>query len=156
MPAATTTAPPRSAPARAGRRRTESNRIRTSVPPLATPVWAKRSALGLAWFSIGLGLAELAATRTLTRWLGVEGHEKLVRAYGAREIAAGASILSQDKIAPFVWSRVAGDAVDLASLAAALRDEDSNRGALALAIGAVVGVTLLDIVTAKRLSSTHS
>ena len=156
MDATMTEVPRRSAPARAGRRRTPVNRIRTTVPELATPVWSKRLAVGLGWFSVGLGLAELAATGPLTRWLGVEDHAKLVRAYGLREIAAGVGILTQSKIAPHLWGRVAGDAVDLASLGAALRDEDGNRRNLAIAIGAVLGVTLLDVLAGKSLSATRS
>ena len=146
----------RSAPASAGRKRTEVNRIRDTVPELATPVWSKRLAVGLGWFSVGLGLAELAATGPLTRWLGVEDHAKLVRAYGLREIAAGVGILTNSKIGPHLWGRVAGDAVDLASLGAALRDEDSNRQAVMIAIGAVVGVTVLDIIAGKSLTATRS
>ena len=156
MDATMTEAPRRSAPAAMGRPRTEVNRIRNEVPELATPVWAKRLSVGLGWFSIGLGLAELAATGPLTRWLGVEDHAKLVRAYGLREIAAGASILMGSRIAPFLWGRVAGDAVDLASLGAAMRDEDANRRNLAIAIGAVVGVTALDILAGQRMSATRS
>jgi hypothetical protein len=132
------------------------NRIREDVPGLATPVWSKRLAVGLGWFSIGLGLAELAATGPLTRWLGVEDHAKLVRAYGLREIAAGMGILTNSKIGPHLWGRVAGDAVDLASLGAALRDEDSNRQAVMIAIGAVAGVTVLDILAGKSLTATRS
>lgn len=153
---ATMTEAPRRAPASAGRRRTEVNRIRSDVPELATPVWSKRLAVGLGWFSIGLGLAELAATGPLTRWLGVEEHSKLVRAYGLREIAAGVGILTNSRIAPHLWGRVAGDAIDLASLGAAMRDRDSNRRAVGIAIGAVAGVALLDILAGKSLSATRS
>lgn len=156
MDATMTGAPRGSAPAQPGRPRTEVNRIRDTVPELATPVWSKRLAVGLGWFSIGLGLAELAATGPLTRWLGVEDHAKLVRAYGLREIAAGVGILTNSRIAPHLWGRVGGDALDLASLGAAMRDEDANRRNLAIAIGAVVGVTLLDIMAGKSLSATRS
>jgi hypothetical protein len=82
MDAPTTT--PRRAPASGDRPRTDVNRIRDSVPELATPVWAKRLTNGLGIFSIGLGLAELVGTGPLTRWLGVEEHATLVRAYGLR------------------------------------------------------------------------
>ena len=156
MDATMTETPRYSAPAAMGRPRTEVNRIRNEVPELATPVWAKRLSVGLGWFSIGLGLAELAATGPLTRWLGVEDHAKLVRAYGLREVATGMSILMGSRIAPFLWGRVAGDAVDLASLGAAMRDDDSNRRNLAIAIGAVVGVTALDILAGQRMSATRS
>ena len=156
MDATMTDTPRRSAPAAAGRPRTAVNEIRNTVPELATPVWAKRVAVGLGWFSIGLGLAELAAPGAITRWLGVDDHAKLVRSYGLREIAAGVGILTNSKIAPHLWGRVAGDAVDLATQGAALSDEDSNRKAVTIAIGAVVGVTILDILAGKSLSATRS
>ncbi|HEY1961981.1 MAG TPA: hypothetical protein VGG69_06160, partial [Rhizomicrobium sp.] len=50
----------------------------------------------LGWLSFGLGLAELVAPRQITRALGMEGKEGLVRAYGAREIGAGMLCLSID------------------------------------------------------------
>jgi hypothetical protein len=146
----------RRAPASGDHPRTAVNRIRNSVPELATPVWAKRLTNGLGIFSIGLGLAELAATGPLTRWLGVEDHAALVRAYGVREIATGVNILTASRLAPFLWGRVAGDVLDLASLGAALRDEDSHKREVAVAIGAVLGVMLLDILAGSRMSSTRS
>jgi hypothetical protein len=48
---------------------------------------AQSLAQGLGWFSIALGLTEMLAPRSLTRSLGMEGHETLVQAYGLREIA---------------------------------------------------------------------
>ena len=42
---------------------------------------------GLGWFSIALGLTELFGARRLTKALGMEGQEGLVRAFGAREDA---------------------------------------------------------------------
>jgi hypothetical protein len=146
----------RRAPASGNRRRTEVNRIRETVPELATPVWAKRLTNGLGFFSIGLGLAELAATGPLTRWLGVEDHATLVRAYGVREIATGMNILTASRLAPFLWGRVAGDVLDLASLGAAVRDEDSHKRELAIAAGAVLGVMLLDILAGTKMSRTRS
>ena len=46
-------------------------------------------ARALGWFSLGLGLAELLAAPRITRSLGLRGKERLIRAYGVREIAAG-------------------------------------------------------------------
>lgn len=156
MDAATRTEAGARAPAHAGRRRTAVNRIRRDVPPLATPVWGKRLAAGLGWFSVGLGLVELAAPGRITRWLGPGGNEALVRAYGLREIGAGVGILLGSRLAPLLWGRVAGDALDLATLAAALRGKEANRRNLAIAIGAVAGVTLLDVIDAKWMTETRS
>ena len=76
---------------------------------------ADRLGKALGWFSFGLGLAELIAPRQITRALGMEGKEELVRAYGAREIGAGILCLSIDK--PLgLWNRVAGDGIDIATL----------------------------------------
>ena len=58
---------------------------------------------GLGWFSIGLGLAELAAPHSLARFLGMEGHAGLIRAYGVREVVTGVGILAQDDPTPWVW-----------------------------------------------------
>ena len=147
--------PRRRAPAHDGRPRGEVNRIRNEVPELATPVWGKRLAVGLGWFSIGLGLFELLGTRQLEEWLGVD-NARLIRAYGVREIAAGAGILMGSRIAPLIWNRVVGDAIDLASLGAGFRSEDANKRNLAIAIGAVLGVTALAVVDGLALSKPRS
>src|SRR3954468_7527160 len=51
----------------------------------------------LGWFSIGLGLVELTAPRTLARAIGVKGNPLLLRLFGLREIASGIAILSQNE-----------------------------------------------------------
>src|SRR5689334_13061143 len=102
-----------------------------------------RLAQFLGWFSIGLGAAELLAPKALCRSLAVDCDEKLVQAFGARELAAGFGILSQRNPTPWLWGRVAGDAVDLGALAAAMK-MSARRGAVAAAIGSVVGITVLD------------
>jgi hypothetical protein len=145
----------RRAPAHDGRPRTDVNRIRNTVPPLATPVWAKRLAVGLGFFSVGLGAMELLGTRQLEEWLGVE-NARLIRAYGVREIATGVQILMGSRLAPLLWGRVAGDVLDLGTLGVAMRDPDANRRNLGIAVGAVVAVMLLDILDGMALSKTRS
>jgi hypothetical protein len=114
-----------------------------------------RLARGLGWFSIGLGLTELLAPRALTRWLGMEGHEALVRAYGVREIGAGIMTLSPDK-GLGLQSRVAGDALDIATLLAGLRADNPKRDNVAIALAMVLGVTLLDIAGAAGVKKSQS
>ncbi|MCP8937106.1 hypothetical protein NK718_01115 [Alsobacter sp. SYSU M60028] len=109
-----------------------------------------RMARGLGWFSLGLGLAELLAPHSITRALGMEGREDLVRAYGAREIAAGVMSLSVDRELG-LWSRVAGDGLDVATLMGAMREDNPKRGNAAAALALVLGVTLLDAATAASL-----
>ena len=78
-------------------------------------------AQGLGWFSIGLGMAEVLAPGHLARFLGMEERTELIRAYGAREIMSGIGILAQQDPTPWIWARVGGDALDLATLATGLR-----------------------------------
>jgi hypothetical protein len=112
-------------------------------------------AKALGWFSIGLGLVELIGARRMAQALGMEGREGLLRAYGAREIASGVTCLSADGMAG-VWSRVAGDALDLATLFHAYSDDNPKKTNVGLAIAAVAGVALLDLATAQGLTARHS
>jgi len=114
---------------------------------------AETLATGLGWFSLALGAAELFAPRMLTRALGMEGSETLVRAYGAREMAAGIGILASRDPTPWVWGRVAGDALDLGTLAFHVGGDNPRRGAVMGAIAAVAGVAALDVLCAQSLSS---
>lgn len=109
-------------------------------------------ASGLGWFSIGLGLYEVLAPRQLGRWLGMEDKAALLQAYGVREIVKGAGILRSRRPTGWMWGRVAGDVLDLATLAPRLDDDNPRRGNVAIAIGAVAGVALLDLLCAKQLS----
>ncbi|HKP87665.1 MAG TPA: SRPBCC family protein [Blastocatellia bacterium] len=115
----------------------------------------ERLANFLGWFSIGLGLAEVLAPKSFAKLIGAEGkHTGFIRfACGLREITAGVGILTNRRPATWVWARVAGDAMDLATLDAALLSGDTDKGKLSLAMAAVVGVTALDIYTAQRLST---
>jgi hypothetical protein len=109
-------------------------------------------ARGLGWFSIGRGLTEVLAPRMLTRTLGMEGKEMLLRAYGVREIATGIGILSTNDPTPWVWGRVGGDVLGLATLATRREGDDDNlrRRNLSLALAAVAGVTALDVICARN------
>ena len=108
-------------------------------------------ARGLGWFSIGLALAEMLIPRMLTQQMGMEGKEPLLRFYGARELAAGIGILVSDNPGPWLWGRVAGDALDLATLATALNEQNRRKGNVAIALAAVAGVTALDCISAQAL-----
>jgi hypothetical protein len=113
-----------------------------------------RLARGLGWFSVGLGLAELIAPARITRALGMEGKEALVRSYGVREIGSGILSLSIDKQAG-LWSRVAGDGLDIATLSSCLRSDNPKRDNAGLALAMVLGVTALDVVGALGVTSRH-
>ncbi len=124
--------------------------------PDRSPTTTDRVARGLGWFSLALGVAEIVAPGKLARALGLEGRERLLQAYGGREIGAGIWALS-DTPAPALGSRVAGDFVDLATLAAGIRDGDEEQRRNAwIAIAAVAGITAVDILTASSLTAEQS
>jgi len=108
---------------------------------------------GLGWFSIGLGLAELLAPEKVGQAIGVKNHHSLLRTLGARELASGVAILAQEKPREALWSRVAGDAIDLGLLGSALRSEGADQQRVIGAIAAVAGVTALDVYCSLQLSS---
>jgi uncharacterized membrane protein len=111
-------------------------------------------ALALGWFSIALGAAELLAPSRTARAVGAQDHDRTrnaLRAFGAREIAAGVAILAQPDRARWLWSRVGGDALDLAWLARAMDDDRADRNRVGMALAAVAGVTALDVIAAQRL-----
>ena len=110
----------------------------------------KRLAQGLGWFSLVLGIVEITMSRRLSRGLGVDAW--LLRAYGVREIATGIGVLASSDRTPWLAARVAGDALDIATLAAALPDAGKRRNA-GLALGAVAGVTALDIAAVQDYRS---
>ena len=116
---------------------------------------ADRLGRALGWFSMGLGLTELLAPKAVTRWLGVEGNEGLVRAYGAREIASGVLCLSVNNDYG-AYSRVAGDAIDLASLAAAYRDDNPKKANVGIAMAAVAGIAIIDALAGRSIRSLHN
>jgi uncharacterized membrane protein len=113
-------------------------------------------AKGLGFFSIGLGLAELASPQSVAQLVGIADGERtraVIRGYGAREIANGLAILAQPD-ARWLWTRVAGDVVDLSSLATALQRNDVDRGKLAFGLASVASVMVADIVAARQLGTT--
>ena len=109
-------------------------------------------ARGLGLFSIALGVVEVAAPRALARALGIKGQEGLIAGYGVREIATGIGILASKDPTPWIWGRVAGDGLDLATLATALEGNNPKKGNVGIAMAAVAGVTALDLYCAQTLS----
>src|SRR6478672_9474827 len=72
-------------------------------------------ATGLGIFSFALGLAELLAPQALGKAMGLnDQYRSYLPALGLREIASGIGIFASTKPTAAVWSRVGGDAMDLA------------------------------------------
>lgn len=110
--------------------------------------WAR----GLGWFSIALGVAQIAAPRKVGRFVGLTNHAGLMRLIGLREVATGIGILSQPRPTGWLWGRVSGDAIDLALLGTALATGQSSKTRVAAATAAVAGVTALDVACSQRFT----
>jgi uncharacterized membrane protein len=120
---------------------------------------AGKLARALGWFSIGLGLVQIAAPGWVARLVGVrddDGNRTLLRAVGGRELGAGAALLTRPQPAGWLWARVGGDAMDLGLLGAALRSEDAERNRVAAATAAIAGITAVDLLAATRLSTARA
>ena len=113
----------------------------------------KKLGLGLGFFSIGLGLVELAAPGRLARWLGVEGGtaKTVIRLFGARELLAGGMLLRGPAVSTNAWNRVVGDAMDAAVLGLAF-SRSNRKGPLTGALAFVGGAALLDVIAARGLA----
>lgn len=105
-------------------------------------------ALGL--LSLALGAAELLAPKRVARPFGLKRHTNTLRGFGAREIVSGLGLLTAKDKSPWLWSRVAGDGMDLAALAATLRKHPGKQRNILIAAAAVLGIAVLDFLAAKR------
>lgn len=112
-------------------------------------------ARAMGWFSIGLGVAEITAGRRLARALGMKDRASMIQLYGAREIAQGIGILRAQSPDGWIMARIAGDFLDLASLAPGLSPRNKKRNRVQAAMLAVAGATALDVVCAYQLREQH-
>src|ERR1051325_6228429 len=126
------------------------------VPQTALPGRSRsmhhETAKGLGYFSIALGIAELAMPRAIRRAAGIEATDTLVRGYGVREAATGVAILMTHDATPWIWGRVGGDALDIATVALAPPDWRGGDRRKPWAIGALAAVTAPDLFCAVCLS----
>jgi hypothetical protein len=106
----------------------------------------------LGWFSIGLGVAELVAPRALSELTGIRS-QRVLQAYGFRELVCGVGILQSNRPAAWVVARVVGDVLDLSALAEAGIDDDGQRRRAIVSALAVAGVALLDVVNSAQLTA---
>ena len=119
----------------------------------------ERLAKGLGALSGVLGAAFLVAPAWVTRLIGLRADDRrslVVRSVGLREAGAAAAILSRRRPALAVWARVAGDVKDLALLGLGARDRSGDRARLAAATAVVGGITLADVIVARRLTRVPS
>jgi len=106
-----------------------------------------------------LGVAELLAPRAVARTVGAEDSPPnltVLRAAGLRELASGLGLLGGGDQAGWLRARVGGDVMDLALLGAAFGSPRANRLRLAGAVGAVLGVTALDVLSSQHATKAQN
>ena len=106
----------------------------------------------LGWLSVALGLPSLLAPRAVAGSLGLDDDDEqqaTLRFVGGRELFSAAGLLSGRAPRFFLWSRVAGDAMDLALLRKALVCGRSD-GRTVAATGLVAGLAVVDLLAALR------
>jgi uncharacterized membrane protein len=117
----------------------------------------QRLARSLGWFSIGLGATEILAPGFVAKISGAPDSKRsrtVIRTYGGREIAQGIAILSSmPRPAGWMWGRVAGDVLDIGSVAIAMLSPGGNFPRGVIAMTSLLGVTAIDHYCADTLSS---
>lgn len=117
-------------------------------------------AKGLGWYSLALGAAELIAPRLMAEIVGADPKSMrtraLLRACGLREIVSGIAVLAQPHRPMPLWFRVAGDALDLSLLGATALNAKANGLRVAGSTAAVLGVTALDVIAAKKTQAHYN
>ena len=99
--------------------------------------------------SVGVGLVAVAAPDRVARFLGIND-EQAMSAFGARELAAGAGLLSPVKPSPWFWLRAGGDVMDVAMLSRAVGRDNPRRAVALAALGAVAAIAVFDFALAAH------
>lgn len=105
----------------------------------------------LGVFSAALGVPQTFMTERFLRFIGLRPTDearKWTRVVGVREHLPAVGLLSGWRPALWLWSRVAGDVMDLALLGAARRQKKADQGRLNGATAGVVGALGIDLLAA--------
>ena len=117
----------------------------------------QRLARNLGWFSIGLGAVEILAPQLVAGISGAPNSKRsrtAIRTCGVREIGQGIAILSSmPRPAGWIWGRVAGDVLDIGSVAAGMLSKGGSVPRGITAITSLLAVTAVDYYCAETLSS---
>lgn len=99
--------------------------------------------------SVGVGLLAVVAPNRVAQFFGIQD-EQAMSAFGARELAAGAGLLSPVKPSPWFWLRAGGDVMDVAMLSRAVGRDNPRRAVAMTALGAVAVVAVFDFALAAH------
>jgi len=124
------------------------SRVLSSRPrgPMRVPARA------LGWFGIAIGLAALAMPKRIAGVAGAPDLPALTRAGGVRAVGTGIGLLASKDPTPWLWGRVIGDALDVATVGVGLVTRRRPMRTLA-SLAFLLGVTWLDIKVAEAAPS---
>ena len=104
--------------------------------------------------AIGLGVWGSLFPGSVKRTFGISAPTAAVfAAFGARELWSGVKLAEDPTRTDVLWARVGADVFDIGVLATLCRPTNPKRGNAGLALGAVLAITALDILTATRMSA---
>ena len=120
----------------------------------AKPAITPQLSMMIGMTAIGLGVWGTLFPQSVKKTLGVKSSTPVIRAaFGAREMWSGSSLAGDPTRAEVLWARVAGDVADIAVLGALSKPDNPKQGNARLALGFVLAVTALDLVTAVRMTN---
>jgi hypothetical protein len=133
-----------------GQRRAALFADRVRARPAVTP----QLSFMIGQTAIGLGFWGTLFPNTVKRTLGINASAPTVQAlFGARELVTGFSLAGDPTRTGMLWGRVAGDIFDIAVLTSLSKAGNPKRNNAKAALGFVLAVTALDLITAVRMST---
>lgn len=133
-----------------GKQKLQVHADRVRAKPALSPTLSMNLGMG----AIALGLWGTLFPHHVKRTLGVAAPAPVVQGvFGARELWSGYSLAGDPTKSGVLWARVAGDAFDILALRTLDRPSNPRRGTVRVALGVVLAVTALDVLTAARMSA---
>lgn len=120
-------------------------------------VSAGKLATMLGFVSYGLGIAQILRPGAVNRLIGVPDHNPnhaMQRVIGIREIVSGSGILFGKNRSGWMWSRVAGDAMDISIVGGTFSARLGTRRRLICSLVGLAGLMVLDAMVAMRTRGT--
>lgn len=120
----------------------------------AAPAVSPTLSMNIGISAIGLGIWGSLFPGHVKKTLGIQAPTPVVQAvFGARELWSGYSLAGDPTKTGVLWARVAGDVFDILALKSLDTPSNPKRGNARAALGFVLAVTALDVITATRMSA---
>jgi hypothetical protein len=119
----------------------------------ALPAISPTLSMNIGVTAIGLGLWGALFPRHVKRTLGIRAATPVVQTiFGVRELITGFTLAGDPTKSGMLWARFAGDLFDIAVLKSLDHPRNPKQGTARAALGIVLAVTALDLITAIRMT----